>query len=294
MEMNRSALAWLAMFVRSSRGIKLSSERVYTTRAPGSRCSMIFPSRSATSRHRSFSINPVGPIVPVSCPPWPASITILPIFKPSARVSVDCPSRVGCGALAGWIKSGFALELVALIDFDLELFAPGSELRAAAEELSTVPESLIPPPLAATPLTAPRANRKRCARDSRCARKHTARCPRDRWSPAPYRRWRLRESSAPAESPAIPAGQRTCPRSAPAHSRALLPRLAEPLLNLRPRYSSPTARRRSAATPIPPTLLALRVSLANADSVSGNLHKFFSPALHLPTDRAAASPLVRS
>ncbi len=32
---------------------------------------MIFPSRSATSRHRSFSINPVGPIVPVSCPPWP-------------------------------------------------------------------------------------------------------------------------------------------------------------------------------------------------------------------------------
>ena len=116
---------------------------------------MIFPSRSATSRHRSFSINPVGPIVPVSCPPWPASITILPIFKPSARVSVDCPSRVGCGALAGWIKSGFALELVALIDFDLELFAPGSELRAAAEELSTVPESLIAPPLAATSLTAP-------------------------------------------------------------------------------------------------------------------------------------------
>ena len=55
---------------------------------------MIFPSRSATSRHKSFSINPVGPIVPVSCPPWPASITILPIFKPSARVKVDCQSTL--------------------------------------------------------------------------------------------------------------------------------------------------------------------------------------------------------
>src|SRR5882757_5954306 len=69
MEINKSALAWFAIFVRSSSGTNVSSERVYTTSAPGSRCSMIFPSRSATSKHRSFSIKPVGPIVPVSGPP---------------------------------------------------------------------------------------------------------------------------------------------------------------------------------------------------------------------------------
>ncbi len=123
------------MFVRSSNGTNVSSERVYTTSAPGNFCSIIFPNRSATSRHRSFSINPVGPIVPVSCPPWPASITILPIFKPSARVSVDCPSRVGCGALAGRIKSGFVFVAAALTDFDFTFVALGRELRVAAEGL---------------------------------------------------------------------------------------------------------------------------------------------------------------
>src|SRR5205807_5262626 len=100
-----------------------------------------------TSRHRSFSINPVGPIVPVSCPPWPASITILPIFKPSARVSVDCPSRVGSGTLAGRIKSGFELVAVALTDFGLAFFVPAKELRATAEELLPAAEPLAAPPL---------------------------------------------------------------------------------------------------------------------------------------------------
>src|ERR1700682_1617504 len=69
---------------------------------------MILPRRCATSRHKSFSINPVGPIVPVSWPPCPASITMRLIFRPSVRVNVDCPSRVGSAALAGRIKSGFA------------------------------------------------------------------------------------------------------------------------------------------------------------------------------------------
>src|SRR5258707_6859647 len=133
MEINKSALAWFAIFVRSSSGTNVSSERVYTTSAPGSRCSMIFPSRSATSRHRSFSIKPVGPIVPVSWPPWPASITILPIFNPSVRVSVDCPSRVGCGALAALIKSGFAFVGVTLADLALAFFALGRELRGVTE-----------------------------------------------------------------------------------------------------------------------------------------------------------------
>src|SRR6266851_5052789 len=155
MEINRSALAWFAMLVRSSSGTKLSSERVYTTSAPGSRCSIIFPSRSATSRHRSFSINPVAPIVPVSWPPWPGSITILPIFKPSVRVSVDCPSRVGCGVLAGRTKSGFAFVAVAFSDFDLPFFAPGSALRATAVELLAPLELLFAPAPAVPPLAAP-------------------------------------------------------------------------------------------------------------------------------------------
>src|SRR6267378_695380 len=71
---------------------------------------MIFPSLRATSRQRSFSISPVGPIVPVSCPPWPASITMRPIFSPSARVNVDCPSRVGTGVTGGCTRSGFEPE----------------------------------------------------------------------------------------------------------------------------------------------------------------------------------------
>ena len=146
------------MFVRSSSGTKVSSERVYTTSAPGSRCSIIFPSRSATSRHRSFSIKPVGPIVPVSWPPWPASITILPIFKPSVRVSVDWPSRVGCGVLAGRTKSGFAPAAAVFNGVDLEFFAARGALRATAEELSPALEPLLPPtepPLVAPALTAP-------------------------------------------------------------------------------------------------------------------------------------------
>src|ERR1700693_6013261 len=34
-------------------------------------------------------------IVPVSCPPWPGSITILPIFNPRARISERSPLAVG-------------------------------------------------------------------------------------------------------------------------------------------------------------------------------------------------------
>src|SRR6516165_899084 len=71
---------------------------------------MSLPSRSATSRQRSFSISPVGPIVPVSCPPWPASITMRPIFNPSVRVNVACPSRVGWGTVEGWMSSGLLFD----------------------------------------------------------------------------------------------------------------------------------------------------------------------------------------
>jgi len=48
------------------------------------------------------------------------------------------------------------------------------------QQLPSTGHSREQPPASA----APRANRKRCARDSRCARKHIARCPQYRWSPA--------------------------------------------------------------------------------------------------------------
>src|ERR1700730_12871149 len=34
-------------------------------------------------------------MVPVSCPPWPGSITILPIFNPKARIRERSPLAVG-------------------------------------------------------------------------------------------------------------------------------------------------------------------------------------------------------
>src|SRR5277367_474918 len=37
-------------------------------------------------------------MVPVSCPPWPASMTMRLIFRPRARVSERLPSRVGLDA----------------------------------------------------------------------------------------------------------------------------------------------------------------------------------------------------
>ena len=46
-------------------------------------------------------MSPCGPIVPVSCPPCPASITMRLIFKPSARVKERCPSRVGFDSVGG-------------------------------------------------------------------------------------------------------------------------------------------------------------------------------------------------
>src|SRR6267143_3983243 len=69
---------------------------------------MSLPTRSATSRHKSFSMRPVGPMVPVSCPPCPASMTMRPIFKPRAR-DKDCwPSRGVSGMEAGPISSAWS------------------------------------------------------------------------------------------------------------------------------------------------------------------------------------------
>ncbi len=52
-----------------------------------------------------------------------------PIFSPSVRVNVDCPSRVGCGTLAGRTRSGFVSVVAALNDFDFLFLALGRELR---------------------------------------------------------------------------------------------------------------------------------------------------------------------
>src|ERR1700751_4748364 len=64
-------------------------------------------------------------------------MTIRPIFSPSVRVKVDCPSRRGCGALAGRIKSGLASGVEVLRDVDFPLFALGSVSRGFGVALLT-------------------------------------------------------------------------------------------------------------------------------------------------------------
>src|SRR5271169_2512904 len=72
-----------------------------------------------------------------------------PIFSPSARVKVDCPSRVGCGVLLGRIRSGFAFvfaTVFALVELNClprELLPPDAALRVIAfvgEMLGSSPE----------------------------------------------------------------------------------------------------------------------------------------------------------
>src|SRR5713226_422091 len=51
-------------------------------------------------------------MVPVSCPPWPGSITILPIFKPRARISDRSPLAVGdASRTSGKVMAGVILRL---------------------------------------------------------------------------------------------------------------------------------------------------------------------------------------
>src|SRR5256885_15097111 len=59
-----------------------------------------------------------------------------PIFSPSVRVSVACPSRVGCGAAAGWIKSGLAAVASLSVAPGLFPFFPRAR-SAPATPLST-------------------------------------------------------------------------------------------------------------------------------------------------------------
>src|SRR5437588_9522212 len=68
------------------------------------------PNRRATSRHRSFSIRPVEPIVPVSWPPWPGSMTMRPILSPNTRVKECSPLRVGFAAGSGPMLSAILLS----------------------------------------------------------------------------------------------------------------------------------------------------------------------------------------
>src|ERR1700730_2610799 len=57
-----------------------------------------------------------------------------PIFSPSARVNVDCPSRVGSGTVEGRTSSGFALP-TALADLDFKFFAAELTLLPVGVEL---------------------------------------------------------------------------------------------------------------------------------------------------------------
>src|SRR5215467_11940166 len=68
-----------------------------------------------------------------------------PIFSPSVRVKVACPSRVGCGTLAGRTKSGFSSDADAFRDLDLEFFALGRALRGLGKEFTFEFEASIVP-----------------------------------------------------------------------------------------------------------------------------------------------------
>src|SRR5713226_7357650 len=52
-------------------------------------------------------------MVPVSCPPWPGSITILPIFNPRARISDRSPLAVGEASRTSGKDSAFLRVLLA-------------------------------------------------------------------------------------------------------------------------------------------------------------------------------------
>src|SRR5215472_7153215 len=62
-------------------------------------------------------------------------MTMRPIFSPSVRVKVLCPSRRGCGELAGRTNSGFASGAEAFKDFDFRLRALGGRSRWSGREL---------------------------------------------------------------------------------------------------------------------------------------------------------------
>ncbi len=108
MEMNRSPLFWFAIAVRVSSGRFASSLRVRTTRMP------VCSSRASRSRARasvsSFSWMPLGPMAPVSVPPWPGSITI--VRMPGGR-SGAAAVALGVTTEDGWwtsktMRNGFS------------------------------------------------------------------------------------------------------------------------------------------------------------------------------------------
>src|ERR1700693_6580175 len=66
-------------------------------------------------------------IVPVSCPPWPGSITILPIFNPRARISERSPLSVGEASRTSGKDSAVLRWFLA------EPLAGGARVRAVRE-----------------------------------------------------------------------------------------------------------------------------------------------------------------
>ncbi len=97
---------------RLKRNKRVVCARVHNLRAEPVMQQLAQP-QCRTSRTTSFSSMPPAPSVPESCPPCPASITIRPIFSPSARMSVASPSEVGGGGCAGSPVTCLLFELFA-------------------------------------------------------------------------------------------------------------------------------------------------------------------------------------
>src|SRR5882672_5728647 len=77
-------------------------------------------------------------MVPVSCPPWPGSITILPIFSPRARISDRSPFAVGEASRPSGKESAFLFLLLAGVLEDSAGEALGAGLISGGSSLATV------------------------------------------------------------------------------------------------------------------------------------------------------------
>src|SRR5258707_153035 len=87
-------------------------------------------------------------MVPVSCPPWPASTTILPIFRPSARIRERSPAELGAAVRVVAAVVADARELGSAIFFLFLLDSFGdidSNVGPLVGWPAARPESSIPP-----------------------------------------------------------------------------------------------------------------------------------------------------
>src|SRR4029077_16031727 len=140
---------------------------------------------------------------------------------------------------------------------------PHDSARRALPSADSPPLEYFLAPLPAS--GARHVNQRKSGPDSQSVPKHIARCPRDRSSPAWHPHLPRPGSAAPAVFLSNPNARPIFRPNAPEHWSACLPSPVQPPRTSLPPSMSRLAHRYSAAAPIPPTLPALPVFLANVD-----------------------------